>query len=137
MSSTATALLINSVLGCRIEILIVICTDYNKEKVIFFCTGNHSLHICRTHDHILDHSKNLDVCHLPHLHRRRHRHHHHCCRKRCKFHINRNDYFLSFNTNRCLNKMDEAKRETITLSCQLLQCLTLLTPMVFCLIFVT
>ncbi|KAG5213918.1 hypothetical protein JEQ12_009704 [Ovis aries] len=23
----------------RIEILIVICIDYNKEKVIFFCTG--------------------------------------------------------------------------------------------------
>ena len=30
--------------------------------------------------------------------------------------------------------MEEGKREVITLSCQLLQCLTMLTPMVLCLI---
>lgn len=36
MSSIAIVLFINSVLGCRNEILIVICIDYSKEKVIFF-----------------------------------------------------------------------------------------------------
>lgn len=62
MSSIAIVLFINSVLGCRNEILIVICIDYSKEKVIFFCTGNHSLHICHTHDHILYHSFKWHSC---------------------------------------------------------------------------